>query len=89
MDAAGRGDLFERIKFYLTGESHATAQLEIAEQLGMTVDAVKAAIYRLRQKFRHRLRAEILQTVGDGEDVEDELRSLFAAFRRSPNSRDC
>jgi RNA polymerase sigma-70 factor (ECF subfamily) len=41
---------------------------------------VKVAVHRLRQRYREVLRAEIADTVASPGEVEDEIRSLFAAL---------
>lgn len=35
------------------------------------------AIHRLRRRFREAVRAEIGQTLADGDDVQEELRYLI------------
>jgi RNA polymerase sigma-70 factor (ECF subfamily) len=37
------------------------------------------AVHRLRRQYRRVLRAEIAQTVGSPEEIDDEIRHLFAA----------
>jgi RNA polymerase sigma-70 factor (ECF subfamily) len=44
----------------------------------MTTGAAKVAAHRLRQRYRAILRDEILQTVAEPSEVDDEIRSLFA-----------
>jgi RNA polymerase sigma-70 factor (ECF subfamily) len=51
----------------------------------MTEGAVKVAVHRLRRRYRDLVREEIAQTVAEPEDVDEELRHLFAALR-SPGS---
>jgi DNA-directed RNA polymerase specialized sigma24 family protein len=75
-----RGEQFDDLKFALTGESRAVAYHVLAERLGTSEGAVKVAVHRLRQRYRELLRAEIAQTVTGSEDVEEELRALFAAL---------
>jgi 5'-deoxynucleotidase YfbR-like HD superfamily hydrolase len=41
---------------------------------------VKMAVHRLRQRYREILRAEIAETVSGPEEVEEELRHLYAAL---------
>ena len=53
---------------------------DIAAQLGTSEGAVKVAVHRLRQRYREVLRAEIADTVASPGEVEDEIRSLFAAL---------
>ena len=46
----------------------------------MAPGAVRVAVHRLRQQFRDLLREEITRTVERPEEVEEEIRDLFAAF---------
>jgi RNA polymerase sigma-70 factor (ECF subfamily) len=47
----------------------------------MTELAVKVAIHRLRRRYQEVIRAAIAQTVASPDDIDDELRDLFAAVR--------
>ena len=38
------------------------------------------AVHRLRNRYREILRAEIAHTVSSAEEVEEEIRFLFASF---------
>jgi RNA polymerase sigma-70 factor (ECF subfamily) len=78
--AKGKGEFFEALKGSLTGEE--PPRSESAERLGMTEDAVKVAVHRLRKDFRELLRREIAETVADSSDIDDELRHLVDALRR-------
>jgi RNA polymerase sigma-70 factor (ECF subfamily) len=79
-EMAGAGKLahFEALKFCLTGEKNAYA--EVAERLGTTEGAVKVAVHRLRERHRVLLRVEIAETVATTEEIDAELHSLFAAL---------
>jgi RNA polymerase sigma-70 factor (ECF subfamily) len=74
----GKEALFERLKASLTGESEPYAV--IAVDLGLSEGAVKVAAHRLRQRYRDCLRAAIAETVDSQEQIEDEIRALFAAL---------
>ena len=76
----GKEKLFEQLKSTLTEASRTVAYAEIARRLDTTEGAVKVAVHRLRQRYREVLRAEIADTVASPGEVEDELRSLFAAL---------
>jgi RNA polymerase sigma factor (sigma-70 family) len=78
--ADGKQKLFEALKVTLTGDRSSVPYGEIATQLGMSEGAVKVAVHRLRQRYREQLRAEIAHTVAASQDVEEELRHLFAAL---------
>jgi RNA polymerase sigma-70 factor (ECF subfamily) len=76
----GKGELFDRLRVFLLGEKTAQSFAEVAEALGSTEGAVKTAAHRLRSAFRDRLREEIARTVNHPDDVEEEIRDLFAAL---------
>jgi len=78
--SAGKAEQFNRLQPWLVGEAEALSQAEAARQLGWNEGAVKVAIHRLRKRFRELLRAEIAQTVAEGEDVDAELRYLIEAL---------
>jgi hypothetical protein len=80
--ASGRSILFERLQFVLVGGGRSVPYATIAEGLDTTVGAVQAAVQRLRRRYRTILRAEIAATLDDpsDEDVDDEIRHLFAAL---------
>jgi RNA polymerase sigma-70 factor (ECF subfamily) len=78
-EAAGRGRLFECLKSRLTGD-RSVPHARAAGELGVSEGAVKVAVHRLRQRYRELLRDEIGQTLDDPGQVEEEIRSLFAAL---------
>lgn len=80
-ETAAKLPLFEAFKSFLTADAAPGPLRQAAEQLGITEGAAKVAVHRLRQKYRELLRAEIAQTVGAAEDVENELGVLLAALR--------
>lgn len=82
---AGKQLLFEGLKGSLTGDGPAQSYAKVAHDLDMTEQAVKVAVHRLRRRYREVLRAAIAQTVASPDEIDDELRDLFAAVRK-PNS---
>src|SRR5260221_1811354 len=78
--AAGKGVLFEQLKISLTGEKRPVSYAELAVQLQSTEAALKMAVSRMRQRYGELLRAEIANTVSNPDEVEGELRALFAAL---------
>lgn len=82
MHEEGKSAHFDVLKPWLTAEGDATPQSMAAEKLGMSVEAVKVAVHRLRKRFRDAVKAEIAQTVGDEETVREELDALMAALRK-------
>jgi RNA polymerase sigma factor (sigma-70 family) len=78
---AGNATLFDRLKQLLAGEPDRPSQAHIAQELGMTENAVKQAFHRLRQRYGGLLRDEIAATVGNPADIEDELRHFIAVLQ--------
>ncbi len=75
-EAGGRVAHFDVLKPWLAGGDVARSQADAAGHLGLSEGAVKVAVHRLRKRFRELVRAEIAHTVGDGADVDGELRYL-------------
>ncbi|MEO8354176.1 MAG: ECF-type sigma factor, partial [Chthoniobacteraceae bacterium] len=71
---------FEALKSWLTPGASTHSQPETAAQLGLSEGALKVAIHRLRVRFRALVRAEIMQTLHDPADLEDEMQHLIAAL---------
>jgi predicted RNA-binding Zn ribbon-like protein len=78
----GKAELFEALKPCLLGERTAQPYAALASKLAMTEGSVKVAVHRLRQRYRQLLRDEIANTVAKPEEVEEELRHLFAVLAR-------
>jgi len=79
---AGKEELFNELKQFLTGDEPAQTHAEIGARCGLSEGAVKVAVHRLRRRYRALLREEVAQTVAGPEDIEGELRDLFAAFQQ-------
>jgi RNA polymerase sigma-70 factor (ECF subfamily) len=77
----GRETLFDQLKSCLTGERLDQPYADLARSIGVSESAVKVAVHRLRQRYRELLRDEIVQTLGDANAVEEELRHLMDALR--------
>lgn len=83
-EAEGRGDAFRRLRPFLTDGPGAIPYATLARQIGTTECAIKAAVRRLRHRYREALRAEVADTLGapGAADVDDEIRELFVALGR-------
>ncbi len=72
--------VFDRLKGSLLGAAAEESLAEIARQLGTSENAAKVAAHRLRKRYREMLRAEVAQTLADPQEIDDEIRELFAAL---------
>ena len=80
--AANKQKLFNHLKVYLTADRDTIPYRDMAAELNMTEGAVKVAVHRLRSRYRELLRDEIAQTVASEDQIEEEIRDLFAALAR-------
>lgn len=80
-EVKGQTRLFEALRPYITNTEIAPPQSRLAEDLGMTEQALRVAIHRLRQRYGELLRETVRATLGRDESIEDEVRHLLASFR--------
>jgi RNA polymerase sigma-70 factor (ECF subfamily) len=78
--AKGKLEAFETLKIVLTEGPRAISHAEMARRLKMTEAAVQVAVHRLRKRYKTLVREQIAATVEGAEEVEDEIRDLFAAL---------
>ena len=78
--ALGREAEFDCLKGYLTAERGEILYAEVAARLGMTEGTARAAVHRMRSRFRALFREVIARTVAVPEQVEDEVRWLKRAL---------
>ncbi len=74
---AGKERLFAALQDFLWGADPTVSYAVLAKSLGLTEVALRAAVYRLREQYRERLRAEVAHTVGQTNEVDDELHYLI------------
>ena len=75
----GKERHFQLFKPFLSGGDGAAYRAAGAE-VGLAEGAVRVLVHRLRRRYRQLLREQLSQTVGSPEQVEDEIRHLFAAI---------
>ncbi len=80
MARAGKTRQFEALRPSLLGGGKRTPYREIAEELNLTEQAARAAVHRLRRRYREILREEVACTVSDPAELDEEIRSLFASL---------
>lgn len=78
--ASGQTELLTRLKPTLTAAADAPRYADVAAEFGTTEAAVKKAAQRLRERFAAALRKRIATTVDQPFQIDDEIRSLFAAL---------
>lgn len=81
LEASGKRELFAELGPALTDGRPARPLGEIALALGVSEDAIKMTVLRLRRRFGRLLREEIADTVGDPRAIDEELRHLLSVLR--------
>ncbi len=80
--ARGRQRLLVLLEPALLGGESALRQQQIADELQTSEGAVRVALHRLRRRLGELIRDEVAQTMLDADEVDAELRHLFAALAR-------
>ncbi len=73
----GKIKLYNALVPSLSGELTSGYQ-EIADDHHISLSAVKVGVHRMRKRYGEMLRAEIIETITENEDPDDELRYLIA-----------
>ncbi len=76
----GKTELFAALKQTLMGTRESQPYAELAASLGMNEGAVKVAVHRLRKALSRSDAGGNRRHPGRDEDVEDEMRHLFAVL---------
>src|SRR5262249_44180887 len=79
-EAKGKRRLFQTLSGYLTAERDEVSYTNLSTALGIAESAVRKQLYNMRQRYRSLLRDEVVHTVADPADVEDEIRHLCATL---------
>lgn len=90
--AAGKLDLFDRLRDFLAEPPTEIEYARIADALGLRRNTIAVSVHRLRRRLRDLVRAEVAQTAADRAAFEIELGELRAALgvagRAEPSAAD-
>lgn len=76
----GQKEIFHALKPFINLTEIPAAQGDVAQQLGITNQALRVALHRLRQRYAEQLRETVRATLGSNESVETEISHLMRAF---------
>lgn len=71
---------FEALEPHLAGDPDASTYTALSKRFGITEGGVKAEAFRLRQRYRSHLRAEVARTVLEQEEIDDEIAHLMTVL---------
>ncbi len=80
--AEGRGAFFDAASGILSGQADRGDQARLAAACGMSFDAFRMAVSRLKKRLRQCVKAEVAGTLEDPAKVQEEMEALFAALGR-------
>jgi RNA polymerase sigma factor (sigma-70 family) len=83
-DDDGKSDRFAALSVFLPGSSKPPVRETVAAQLGMSDNALRVELSRLRSKLREVLRGEIARTVSGPNEVDLEMTHLLSVLIQSP-----
>ncbi|HEY5906437.1 MAG TPA: sigma-70 family RNA polymerase sigma factor [Vicinamibacteria bacterium] len=72
---------FERLKAFLVGDGPSAGYAVPARELGLSENATRVAVHRLRKRFCAVLREEVGHTVKDPAEVDAEIRFMLDVVR--------
>jgi RNA polymerase sigma-70 factor (ECF subfamily) len=80
MEQANKGEQFRRLRPWLTGEGPEPGHGTLAEDLGLSEQALRVAIHRLRRRLGHLVREEVASTLSDPAQLDAEMHFLLEAL---------
>ena len=80
--ATGRAEVFDALKQFLIEDAADGDYAAVAATVSMTPNAVTVTVHRWRDRYKKLLREEILRTVADPAEIEDELHRFFAVLEK-------
>ena len=72
----GRENLFQKVRPFLVEGKGNGPYRHAADEIGMSEEAFKKAVQRMRRRYSELFRSEIAHTVATKEEVDEELRYL-------------
>jgi len=80
--AQGKAAMFQALEPYLdpSNVQVVPSYEQIADQLQVSIGAVKTLIHRLRKRYTALLREEVARTVSDPAEIDEEIHSLCEAL---------
>ena len=76
--AEGKREWVDELRpFVAGGTAVPLSQEEVAKRLGASVEILRVWLTRLRQRYRHALRAEVASTVSNPAEIDAELHYVY------------
>jgi RNA polymerase sigma-70 factor (ECF subfamily) len=77
---AGRAEVFDELKQFVVDEASAGDYNAAAAKINMTANAVAVTVHRWRERYKKLVQEEVMRTVADPGELEEELHRFFAVL---------
>jgi len=81
-EASGKGEIFAALQSFLAWNSADESYKEAAEKVGISENAARVTVFRMRKRFGELMRRNIADTVATEAEVETELNYLMEVIAR-------
>lgn len=81
-DWASRAGDFELIRRFFSPGAEPPAYRDAADQFGVSIPQLKSLLHRARLRFRELVEAQVMETVGEGAELQTEVNSLLDSLSR-------
>jgi DNA-directed RNA polymerase specialized sigma24 family protein len=78
--SAGREDQFIALQPFIGGDAGHGDLAALAESLGEPAATLRKTLSRMRHRFRQHVKSQLLPTLAESGEVDDEMRALLAAL---------
>jgi RNA polymerase sigma-70 factor (ECF subfamily) len=80
--SSGKENLFDDLKQFLIEDAGSGDYNAAADRLNMTPNAVAVTVHRWRDRYKKLVHEEIVCTVADPSEIEDELNRFFSILEK-------
>ena len=77
---AGKAEEFSALYPLIANEARAGALASLASARGESAATLRKRVSRMRQCFRQHVKAQLVPTLAESEELDDEMRALLAAL---------
>ncbi len=81
-EKSGKRDVYEAIKGCLEGDGTYGAGAEISDRLGISPEALRSAVFKLRRRFKEYVEDAVRDTCADEADAREEIVHLCQILAR-------
>ncbi len=78
--AAGKVELFDELKLFVIEDAESGDYNNVATRVNMKPNAVAVAVHRLRERYKKLVHEEVMRTVADPSEIEEELHRFFTVL---------